>query len=311
VTQGGVYKVRFLRLFVQLSRPIFILSAALLYLLGIGIAHYLSGELNWQSFFLGFVWVIFILLGFQYLNEYFGSDSIFETQTWKHTPFSGATGAIGTGKLSRPVALWAGLIFLTISASLTVLIYRYIGLNLILVVILTMFIFGEFFINLPPFRLVASGYGEVIISIIMVGLIPAMAFLFQGHEFHRLLIMVTFPLTFLYLGMELALEFPDYASDIKQDKKPLLIRIGWQKGMQLHNLLILGCFVILGIAFLVGLPFRIGWSVFLALPVAIIQTWMMNRISDGAKPNWNLFELIALSTFGLTTYLLTYAFWTH
>jgi 1,4-dihydroxy-2-naphthoate octaprenyltransferase len=303
--------VKSLRLFVQLSRPLFILSAVLLYALGIGIAHYLSGGMNWQSLFLGFVWIIFIVLGFQYLNEYFDLDSIFETQTRKHTPFSGATGAIGSGKLPRQVALWAGLIFLTVSASLTVLIYRYIGLNLILVTILTIFILGEFFINLPPFRLVTSGYGEVIMSILMVGFIPAMAFLFQGHDFHRLLLMVTFPLTLLYLGMVLALEFPDYASDIKQGKKPILIRIGWQKGMQLHNVLVLGCFILLGIAFLVGLPFRIGWSVFLALPVAIFQTWMMNRISDGAKPNWDLFVLIALSTFGLTTYLLSFAFWTH
>jgi len=37
----------------------------------------------------------------------------------------------------------------------------------------------------------------------------------------------------------------------------------------------------------------------------------MNRIADGAKPNWNLLILIALSTFGLTTYLLTFSFWTH
>ena len=108
--QDGVYKVKSLRLFIQLSRPIFILSAALLYILGIGIAHYLSGQINWQSFFLGFVWIIFILLGFQYLNEYFDPDSIFETQTWKHTPFSGGSGAIGTGKFPRQVALWAGLI---------------------------------------------------------------------------------------------------------------------------------------------------------------------------------------------------------
>ncbi len=303
--------MRSLRLFIQLSRPIFILSAALLYMLGIGISHYLSGELIWQSFILGFVWIIFIMLGFQFLNEFFDIDSIFETQTWKHTPFSGGTGAIGTGKLSRQVALWAGLIFLTASASLTVLVYKYIDLNLNLVVILVLFILGEFFINLPPVRLVTSGYGEVIMSILVVGFIPAMAILFQGHEFHRLLLMMTFPLTLLYLGMVIALEFPDYASDIKQGKKPILIKIGWQKGMQLHNILILGSFVLLGIAFLVGLPFRLGWSVFLALPVAIFQTWMMNRISDGAKPNWNLFVLIALSTFGLTTYLLTFAFWTH
>jgi hypothetical protein len=38
---------------------------------------------------------------------------------------------------------------------------------------------------------------------------------------------------------------------------------------------------------------------------------MMVRIGEGAKPNWNLLGLTALSTFGLTSYILTYAFWIH
>jgi len=47
------------------------LSAALLFVLGTGIAHFLHGQTNWFSFFLGFGWVVLLLLGFQYLNEYF------------------------------------------------------------------------------------------------------------------------------------------------------------------------------------------------------------------------------------------------
>jgi hypothetical protein len=81
--------------------------------------------------------------------------------------------------------------------------------------------------------------------------------------------------------------------------------------MQLHNLLVLGSFALFGLAFVVGLPLSIGWSVFLVLPIAIYQTWLMNRMSVGARPSWNLLILIALSTFGLSTYLLTFAFWTH
>jgi 1,4-dihydroxy-2-naphthoate octaprenyltransferase len=300
-----------LRLFIQLSRPIMILSAALLYLLGIGIAHYLHGNVNWQAFLLGFAWVFFILLGFQYLNEYFDPDSITQSQTGKHTPFSGASGAIGTGRLPRLVAFWAGLTSLTLSTSLTVLIKQFIGLTLLSVILLCIFVLCEFVIHLPPLRLVSSGYGEVILSILIVGMIPALAFLLQGHDFHRILFMVTFPLTFLYLGMILALELPDYASDLKQGKKPFLIRIGWQKGMQLHNTLILGSFGLLGLAFVFGLPFHVGWPVFFVLPVAVYQAWMMNKISDGAKPNWNLLILVAISSFSLTTYSITYTFWTH
>ena len=300
-----------LQLFVRSIRPIYLLSAALLYVMGAGIARYLSGQINWSSFFIGLVWVILILLGFQCLNEYFEPSSVADEPSWKLTPFSGGSGAFGPGRLPRQVALWSGLSCLTITASLTVLMLKNLGISLVGLVILFLIILGELLYALPPVRLVSAGYGELTMSIIMVALIPAWAFLIQGHDFHRLLIMLAFPLTILHLGMLLALEFPDYASDLKQGRKPIIIRIGWQRGMLLHNILILASFVILGVAFVFGLPLRLGWPVFFVLPLGIFQIWMMNRIGDGAKPNWNLLVLVALSTFGLTTYLLTFGFWTH
>jgi hypothetical protein len=31
----------------------------------------------------------------------------------------------------------------------------------------------------------------------------------------------------------------------------------------------------------------------------------------GAKPNWNILGLMAVLVFGITTYLMTFAFWTR
>src|SRR4030067_1454567 len=129
--RDGVYKVKSIRLFIQLSRPIFILIAALLYLLGTGIAHYLNGQILWSPFFLGFFWVIFMLLGFQYINEYFNQEMVPDKPAWWLTPFSGGSGAICKERLPRPVALWAGLTCLTVSASLTVLLFQIKSLGLL------------------------------------------------------------------------------------------------------------------------------------------------------------------------------------
>jgi 1,4-dihydroxy-2-naphthoate octaprenyltransferase len=254
---------------------------------------------------------VLILLGFQYLNEYFDPTLINLNPTWKHTPFSGVTGAIGTDKLSRPVALWAGLICLGIAAALTVSMIQFGILSSTTSMLLVIIFIGELFLALPPFRLVSSGYGEIVMSILIVGLVPALAFLLQGHDFHRIIFMVAFPLTTLHIGMLLALELPDYASDMSQGKRPILVRIGWQRGMMLHNLLILISFVILGMAFILGLPLSVAWPVILVLPFGLFQIWLMNRIADGVRPNWNLLVLSAISTFGLAAYILTYAFWTH
>jgi 1,4-dihydroxy-2-naphthoate octaprenyltransferase len=303
--------MKYPRLFIQLSRPIYIFSSVLLYLLGIALDHYLSGMINWSAFFLGLIWIIFILLGSQFLAEYFNPIGYGDDPAWKHTPFSGGSGAIGTGRLSRQAVLWAGLTCLTITASMTALLIQNASNNQAVVLILGLIFIGEFIYAVPPFRLVSSGYGELSMAIVRVGLIPAMAFLLQGHDFHRLLIMLSFPLTLLYLSMQLAMEFPDYASDLKQGKRPILVRIGWQRGMLIHNLLILGGFFILGIAFALGLPLPVAWPVVFVLPVGLFQIFLMNRIADGAKPNWDALLLLALSTFGLAVYILTFAFWTH
>jgi 1,4-dihydroxy-2-naphthoate octaprenyltransferase len=300
-----------LRLFIQLSRPLNILSAVLLYFLGLGIAHYLTGQINWNISFIGLAWIALILLGTQYLTEYFDPTVLYDSPSVKHTPFSGVSGAIGAGKLPRAVALWAGLTSFAIAASFTVLLIRSSDINLAGILFFAVFLAGELLFALPPLHLVSSGYGELIMSIIVGGLIPAMAFLLQGHDFHRILVMVAFPLTILHIGMLLALEFHDYASDLKQAKRSILVRVGWQRGMVIHNILILVGFVILGIAFVFGLPLSVGWTAFFVLPIGLFQIWMMNRIADGAKPNWNLLELVAISTFGLTAYILTFAFWTH
>jgi 1,4-dihydroxy-2-naphthoate polyprenyltransferase len=309
--QNGVCKMKSLRFLIQLTRPLFILLAVLLYFLGISIAHYLSGPINWNAFSFGLAWIVFILLGSQCLSEYFDPLALLDDPPAKHTPFSGGSGAVGNKRLPRQAVLWVGMACYTLAAAVTFLIFQELGMNSAVVLILGLFLAGEIINTLPPFRLVSTGYGEVIMSILWVGLIPALAYLMQGHDFHRILIMVAFPLTTLHIGMLLAMEFPDYASDITEGKQPAIVRIGWQRAMLLHNILILGSFVILALAFVFGLPLHVAWPVIFVLPVGLYQIWMMNRIADGARPNWSLLELVAISTFGLAAYILTFAFWTH
>jgi 1,4-dihydroxy-2-naphthoate octaprenyltransferase len=303
--------MRYIRWFVRLSRPMFILSAVLTYLLGIAVAHYLTGQIDWNASIIGLVWILLVLIGTQYLNEYFDPAVMLDKVPRKHTPFSGVTGAIGSITLPRQAAFWLGLTCYAVAASLMVIILENSRLNQSILFLLGVILFGELLFALPPVRLVSSGYGELVMSIINVGLVPAIAFLMQGHDFHRLLAMVVFPLTILYLSMLLALEFPDYASDINKEKRSMLIRIGWQRGMLLHNVLILIGFALIAISFVLGLPLSVGWPIIFVIPVGLYQIWMMVRIADGARTNWNLLILVAMSTFGLAAYIYTFAFWTH
>jgi 1,4-dihydroxy-2-naphthoate polyprenyltransferase len=218
---------------------------------------------------------------------------------------------LGEGKLPRPVAFWIGAACLLVLAYLTFVLTRSIKVNAELYIVMGAILLGAFLYSVPPVRLSCSGYGELTQAIILANLVPALAFLLQAGELHRLLAMATFPLTALLLAMMLALELPTYAADLKYGRRNLMMRIGWQRGMLFHNYLVLGGFFLLGLALVFGLPVQIALPAFFTLPVAIFQVWMINRIADGAKPNWNLLMLTAMATFGLTAYLLAYSFWTH
>lgn len=296
-------------LFIRLSRPHFLLGAALLYALGAGISRYLGGPIDWGLYWLGQVWVTLMQLSTHYLNEYF--DSVVDADNEHRTPFSGGSGTIGKEKLRRETALYAAAICLALAAYFSVSIIRNAHVNAALVLTLALIFLGAFFYSTPPVRLASSGYGELTTSIIVSNLVPALAFLLQNNELHRLLAMATFPLTTLNIAMMMAFELPDYASDLKYLKQTLMVRIGWQRGILFHNLCILISYVLFGLGALLGFPLPIVLPAFLTLPMGLFQIWLVNRLADGAKPNWGALTFTAVALYGVTAYLLAFTFWTR
>lgn len=294
-------------LIIRLSRPLFLLGAVLVYALGAGIARYLGVEIDWAIYLLGQTWVTLLQLSTHYLNEYF--DAPADAANPNRTPFSGGSGVIGPGKLQRSTALVLAVGCLTVVASLTVLLIRQGTMPPTTLFVMVLIFLGAFFYSVPPVRLASTGYGELTTSILVANLLPALAFLLQTGELHRLLAMSTFPLTALHLAMMLAFELPDYINDLKFDKKTLMVRLGWQRGMTLHNALILSAYLLLALAVSFGLPLAIAWPSFLTLPIGLLQIWQMRRVADGAKPNWTTLTITPLILFAAMTYLLAFAFW--
>ncbi|MFM8320260.1 MAG: prenyltransferase, partial [Chloroflexota bacterium] len=226
-----------LRLFIKLTRPLFLLGPAIGYAMGVGIAYYLGFEINWQAYLLGQAWVTLMQLSTQYLNEYFNApaDLLNDNRTY----LSGGSGAIGPGKLTRRTAQAAALTCLAFLASLTVLIISRLDPAPAVYLVLGLGFLGGFFYSTPPLRLEASGYGELTASVLVTLLVPMLGYILQTGEMHRLVAMAAFPSFAAHLAMLLALELPDYTNDIKYEKHNLMVRLGWQVGMQLHNVLIL------------------------------------------------------------------------
>ena len=297
------------RLFLRLSRPLLVLAAGLLYILGAGIAHFLGPTIDWGIYWIGLFWALLIILSGAYLNEYFDDGKA--EQDFKPAVFSNHSGVFIDRQLPRWVAIAGAGACLTAAASFTLTIEHFQRFSPTTALVMILIFAGSLVYAVPPLRLSATGYGEWINILILAIGMPALGFSLQTGEVHRLVAMVSFPLAALQTAMMLASELQDYADDYKYERKTLMIKLGWQLGMSLHNWLILAGFGVLGLSLLFGLPFEIGGPAMLALPVGALQIWLMRQIADGAKPNWKVLTYTASALFGVTAYILTFMFWTN
>jgi 1,4-dihydroxy-2-naphthoate octaprenyltransferase len=288
------------RLLLRIIRPLTLLFAALLYFLGAGIARYLGAFLDGGLLLTGLLWVLLTQLGALFLIEY-------------HTAFQKALmprrNPDEPAHLAPTVALMAAAACLTVVASLTVVLIRLLVWQPGVFLLMLLMFLGAFFYAAPPRRLASSGYGELVVTILLVNFVPAFALLLQAGDSLRLVAMSTFPLTPLCLALMLITELTTYATDIKTGRVTLLIRLGWPRGMALHNILVLMAFVLIGLAAVMGMPFAIIWPTFLLIPLAAWQVWTMIRIAAGAKPNWRAMLLSVELLAGMIAYLFTYGFW--
>jgi 1,4-dihydroxy-2-naphthoate octaprenyltransferase len=296
-------------LLVRYTRPWSIMAGILTYVLGAGIAKYLGHTLQYPIFWAGMLAVILLMLASYVLKLYY--DLIDAAKPlWRMQKNLDEIDQAAFQRLSRPSVLLAAFTLLTAGAAVTVLLIAQGAITFAGLVILGAAFLLAFFYGVPPLRLVYHGYGELAEGILVTSLAPALAFILQTGDLHRLLPMLTFPLLALFLALRMAQSLEHYAHDQKLLHRTMMIAVGWQRGMQFHNILILAAYLLLGIAAAFSLPWSLTWPGLLTLPVGLYQVFLMNQIAGGAKPGWRLLRLTSSATFALTAYLLSLAIWT-
>jgi 1,4-dihydroxy-2-naphthoate octaprenyltransferase len=283
----------------RISHPWVLLVSFLLYAMGAGIAVYLGSSVRWDVYLAGQGAVVLLLLSSYYLHEFYSLPAV-----------SAFERSVPVPVLSRNNLLVVTATTLTAGAVLTVMLFASGALNPPAFIFVALAFVLALAFAMPPLNLASIGYGDLVLAILVSNLVPGLAFLLQYGEFHRMLALLTFPLTFLYLAASLALHLEHYAQDVHRDRRTMLVRLGWQRGMSLHNILILLGFLALGSAALVGLPWALTWPGLLGLVVGAFQIVQMLTIANGAKPRWGLLRISAAATFTLTVYFLTFALWT-
>ncbi len=278
-----------------------LLDSLLLFGLGAGMARYLGAAVLASTYLVGQLWVIGLLFTTYFLRRYFDDrDSarhlgrmVWRLIPWKYALLAGAA----TG--------------LTVAVAMTFLLIQSGRVSQGVFFLMVAGFLGAVAYGVPPFQLAEVGYGELLLSV-MIGVgVPSIAFLVFLGEFHRILAMATFPLGVLHLAMLMAYGFPNFARDRRLERKSLLMRMGWENGMMVHNLLILAAFLLLGLAAVFGFPGFAAYPSFLLLPLGVFQIVLMQRVAAGAKPNWNAITFGPTALFGVLAYILAFSFWTH
>jgi 1,4-dihydroxy-2-naphthoate octaprenyltransferase len=290
-----------LRLFLLLSRPWFLLGGAMLYALGLALAHYLGELIDVGLAAEGLAVVLALQLSVHYLNEYFDSQA--DAANPNRTPFSGGSGAIGENRLSRTTALQAAVVSLAfVALLLTAMLIRGETPSVAWMVI-ALILPAALFYSAPPLRLVSSGYGEFVAALIVSALVPALAFTLQAGSLHRILFLATAPLVLFNFAMILAFELPDYLTDLRFGKRTLMVRVGWENGMRLHDAAIIVAVLALVAGVALGMPAHVTVGLLIVLPLAAAQAWQMGRVRRGARPNWTLLTGGAVALYSLAAYL--------
>jgi 1,4-dihydroxy-2-naphthoate octaprenyltransferase len=284
----------------RIAHPAVLAISMLTYALGAGIANYLGAPTSWPAYLSGQAAFLLLLLSSYFLREFFDRPALPESPR--------KPGDLP--RLTRANLITIAATTLTIGSVLTVLMYARGFLNPTAFLVLGLTVLLALAYALPPLRLAHSGYGELVTAFLIANLIPALAFLLQYGELHRLLAFLTFPLTFLALASALALRMQTYAADTGADRKNMLTRLGWQRGIVIHNMLVLIGFLVLGTAALAGLPWPLTWPGLLGLPIGLAQIIQMQAIGSGARPRWRLLAITAAATLTLTIYFITLTLWT-
>jgi 1,4-dihydroxy-2-naphthoate polyprenyltransferase len=250
---------------------------------GLGVAS--SGGVNIGVYMLGQLMVTSAQITAHYVNEY--ADVEVDRIVANRTFFSGGSGVLVAGEISPSLALGAARAtsLITVLTSIGVAFIDPIAALLGLVAL-----FVSWAYSMPPVRLLDTGWGELVTSLVVVGVVPLIgAFLtgsVPGPELWKA-ISILIP---VHVAMMLVFEIPDAMTDRQAGKTVLAVRWGEPRTVAaISGLYLLSAFLAwawssgqggpgwapIGVGLVIGGVFlslgrrRFGWATALAVLVLV------------------------------------------
>lgn len=252
----------------RLARPHFLLGGALLFALGA----LSTGSLDAGGYAIGQAMVTAAQLTAHLVNEFADApaDSLVRNRTW----FSGGSGAIADGSVSRRTALVAAVITSVAALGLIALMFsRNPPTAMIGIVALAV----AWLYSVEPVRLLSTGFGETVTTLVVAMGVPIVGALANGGAASDGLRWAIVTLVPIHLAMMLCFELPDIESDRDAGKRVLAVRLGRRSTETLVAALFGLGGLVLAVGIVLGpLPRRALVSLAAATPVAV-SFWAMRH----------------------------------
>jgi len=249
----------------RLSRLKFLAGGAVANSLGATLAYYETGVFDLSLFIIGQLVVTSTNLMVQNQNEYWDIES---DRLSTQRIFSGGTGVLAKGLLSRKTALLLSLASISFAALLMIFLCYTLSNRGYLALIFLLAAFLSWAYSSPPLRLLSTGLGELNVGIILAVITPLFQYYLQTGSVSTILILCL-PMFFFAFSIPLSFSYPDFMVDKQAGKQTLLVRLGWKRIGRLHVVLLALGYASLAAVRFTSAPASAIYLPFLTTPLAL------------------------------------------
>lgn len=264
-----------------LSRPPFHSVGVLPFILGTVMAHTLGGAFRPQVLVLGVLGVVAVMLATYYAGEYWDFEEDTASSRMGRSRFSGGSGVLQRGSVSRGAALRASIVSLAAATTIgAILQFGYhtgpYTLPLGLVGML-----GGFFYSTRPIRWVERGWGELWIAFCYGWLPVASAYYIQVGGIHPIVHWASLPIAITIFNVILVNEMPDRPADLLAGKTNLTVRLGLRRASILYASMVFASWAAMLATIAAGVPPRALAAFTPAALLSLVSiSWALRETGD-------------------------------
>jgi 1,4-dihydroxy-2-naphthoate octaprenyltransferase len=226
-------------------------------LLGTAIVWARTGTFNVGLFLLTLIGAVALQAGTNMTNDYFDHVSQCDDRNTEFVnPFTGGSRVIQLGIVKPETMLWQGIAFFVLGGLIGLYLTWVAGPWVLVLGVVG--VFSGYFYTAPPFRLVATGWGELLVGLNFGALEVLGTYYVQTGQLAWEPVLAAVPVSVLIALVLYINEFPDYKADALAEKRHLVVRWGRKKAALVYGILLAATYVSIVVGIALGVsPFAL------------------------------------------------------